>query len=107
MVPVRLPSLSIPGNRVAPEIRVRDTPRSGALPLRPLTTGELLDAAVALLRAQAAPLLVMGFALALAEQIVLFVLRQQADVAYAVFPREGKFGWFLLLYTVGFGTEAL
>ncbi len=47
----------------------------GVLPLRPLTLGELLDAAVALLRGRAKMLLAAGFVLALIEQAVLYNLR--------------------------------
>ncbi|WP_213453622.1 hypothetical protein [Rhizomonospora bruguierae] len=48
------------------------------LPLRPLTLGELLDAAVALLRTAAPALLPLALALAAAEQAVLWPLRRFA-----------------------------
>lgn len=79
---------------------------TGSLPLRPLTTGELLDAAAALLRTRTPVLLGVGFALALLEQTILFPLRQLADVANVVFPHEDRWGWYLVLLTVGFATEA-
>ena len=72
-----------------------------------MTTGELLDAATALLRTRSRALLGLGFLLALAEQAVLFPLRQLADIANAVFPSEHHWGWYWVLITVGFGTEAL
>jgi hypothetical protein len=74
-----------------------------------MTTGELLDAAVALLRTRAVPLLGWGVLLALVEQLILFGLREWADVAYVVFPSDadGGFGRFWTLITIGFGTEAL
>lgn len=79
---------------------------TGSLPLRPLTTGELLDAAAGLLRTRARVLLGAGFLLALVEQAVLFPLRQLADVANAIFPHQDRWGWYLVLLTVGFATEA-
>jgi hypothetical protein len=80
---------------------------SGAVPLRPMTTGELLDAAMALLRTRAPLLLGVGFLVALLEQAVLFPLRRLADVVNAIFPNEHHWGWFWVLITVGFTTEAL
>ena len=85
-------------------LRAPTTP--GAIPLRPLTTGELLDAATSLLRTRAPVLLGAGFLLALLEQAVLFPLREQADVVNAVFPNEEHWGWYWVLLTVGFATEA-
>jgi hypothetical protein len=54
---------------------VRDPHQPGQLPLRPLTTGELLDAAVVLLRQQPGRLLFNGAALALIEQTLLYLTR--------------------------------
>lgn len=48
---------------------------SPVLPLRPLTIGELLDAAAALLRSRWRVLLAMSFALALVEQVAMTTLR--------------------------------
>ncbi|MFD0822591.1 hypothetical protein ACFQ0D_30690, partial [Micromonospora zhanjiangensis] len=75
------------------------------MPLRPMTTGEILDAATALLRTRGRTLLGLGFLLALLEQAVLFPLRQLADVANAVFPNQHHWDWYWVLLTVGFGTE--
>jgi hypothetical protein len=74
-----------------------------------MTTGELLDAAVALLRTRALALLGWGFVVALVEQLILFALRGWADVAFVVFPSDDEdgFGRFWTLITVGFATEAL
>ncbi|MFC7547946.1 hypothetical protein [Plantactinospora sp. GCM10030261] len=70
-----------------------------------MTVGELLDAATTLLRTRVRLLLGVGFLLALAEQAVLFPLRQLADVTYLVFPGEDRWGWYAILLLVGFGTE--
>jgi hypothetical protein len=86
---------------------VSDLARSSALPLRPLTTGELLDAAVVLLRARPARLIVVGVLLAVAEQAVLFPLRRFADQDISLFPATGRLSEFGLLLLAGFGTEAL
>lgn len=86
---------------------MRERTTSGALPLRPLTTGELLDAATAVLRTRAPLLIGVGFLLALLEQAMLFPLRQLADVVNAIFPNESHWGWYWLLFLVGFATEAL
>jgi hypothetical protein len=86
---------------------VRDLSQPAALPLRPLTTGELLDAAVVLLRTRARRLLVAGFLLALAEQVVLFLLRRAADVDAQFLPATGRLAQFGLLIVVGVGTETL
>jgi hypothetical protein len=72
-----------------------------------MTTGELLDAATALLRTRARTLLGLGFLFALVEQAILFPLRQLADVANAVFPSEHHWGWYWVLITAGFATEVL
>lgn len=77
------------------------------LPLRPLTTGELLDAAVSLLRRDGRRLLPLAAVLATAEQFLLLPLRQLA-VTYPpwyVPVRDTAPGWYWLLVSVGFGTE--
>lgn len=80
--------------------------RHNALPLRPLTTGELLDAAVVLLRMRPGRLFVVGAALALLEQLLLFPLRRLADVDARFLPGEGLLGQFGVLVVTGFATEA-
>lgn len=80
---------------------------SGALPLRPMAVSELLDAATTLLRTRAPVLLGAGFLLALLEQAALFPLRQLADQTYVFFPDEDGFGWFALLFIIGFVTETI
>jgi hypothetical protein len=86
---------------------VSDLARASALPLRPLTTGELLDAAVVLLRARPGRLIVVGMLLAVAEQALLFPLRRLADQDISLFPATGRLSEFGLLLLAGFGTEAL
>lgn len=86
---------------------MREPATPGAAPLRPMTTGELLDAATALLGTRAPLLLSAGFLFALVEQAILFPLRWQADMVAAIFPNENRLGWFALLLIVGFMTEAL
>lgn len=89
------------------EPHVHDHAQLGALPLRPLTTGEVLDAAITLLRTRLGPLLGLGFALALVEQVVLFPLRRLADVDINYLPGTGLLGPFGVLVVVGMGTEAV
>ena len=86
---------------------MRDLTQPGALPLRPLTTGELLDAAVVLLRTRAGKLIGLGALLALAEQAILFPLRRLADVDDSFLPGEDLLAQFGVLIVVGFATEAL
>lgn len=76
------------------------------LPLRPLTLGELLDAAVALLRANARALLPVAFLLALAEQIALLPLRLGvAEPAYYFLSDYDRWGSYYLLLCVGLAAE--
>jgi hypothetical protein len=86
---------------------VSDLTRPGALPLRPLTTGELLDGAVVLLRARPIQLLGLGLLLALAEQVVLFPLRSLARQDISLLPGTGRLQEYGVLVVTGFGTEAL
>ncbi|WP_432979688.1 hypothetical protein [Dactylosporangium sp. CA-233914] len=58
---------------------------SAVMPMRPLTFGELLDAAVSLLRAQAPLLLGSALALAICEQALLFPLRRWAQLRLPYF----------------------
>ena len=81
--------------------------RPGALPLRPLTTGELLDAAVVLVRAQAGRLFGLGAAVAVAEQLVLYPLRRYCDVDSSFLPADDKLGPFGYLVVLSFFTEML
>ena len=84
-----------------------DPARPGALPLRPLTTGELLDAAVVLVRAQAGRLFVFGAVVALVEQFALFWLRRYCDVDASFLPADDKLGPFGYLVVLSFFTEML
>lgn len=81
---------------------------SGVIPLRPLTLGELLDAAVVLLRRGAVALLLAGVVLAVAEQLALYPLRVAAGVtAPGYLPHSDRLGEYWLLVAAGFGTEAV
>ena len=75
-----------------------------ALPMRVMTVGETLDAATALLRIRALPLLALAAVLAGAEQAVLAPLRAAAGVTAPVFlpDFDDHFGaWWLLAVGVG------
>jgi hypothetical protein len=82
-------------------------PTEGAIPLRPLTFGELLDAAVALLRTRAWPLVGVGVLLAVIEQALLFPLRSFADQDISMLPATGRLNQFAALMIGGFTTEAM
>ncbi|BCJ64312.1 hypothetical protein [Polymorphospora rubra] len=80
--------------------------RPVVLPLRPLTVGELLDAAVALLRAHARVLVPVAAVLALVEQLLLAPLRMAANAEPpAYLPDFDHFGAYWLLLAVGAGVE--
>jgi hypothetical protein len=77
------------------------------LPLRPMTLGELLDAAMALLRRRAVPLLSAAAVLAAAEQFALVPLRTAQHVSAPYFgPARGYFGGWWTLTAFGFAFEA-
>ena len=84
---------------------MRDLTQPGSLPLRPLTTGELLDAAVVLLRMRGWRLLVLGFVIAAAEQALLFPLRRLADIDSRYLPADDRLVEFGILVMVGLFTE--
>jgi hypothetical protein len=79
------------------------------LPLRPLTVGELLDAAVSLLRAHGRALLPVAAVLAAVEQALLAPLRLAADAqppAYLPdFPELRHLEIFWVLLAAGAATE--
>jgi hypothetical protein len=78
------------------------------LPLRPMTLGELLDAATVLLRRRALPLLGASALLALAEQLVLAPLRAAAYLSPPYYgPAEGHFAAWWTVVALGFGLEIL
>ena len=83
-------------------------PAAPDVPLRPMTLGELLDAAVSLLRHRALPLLTVGAVLAATEQVALAPLRATAGVTAPFYgPSEANLsGWWEVL-AVGFATEAV
>ncbi|HLL66272.1 MAG TPA: hypothetical protein VK453_11060 [Micromonosporaceae bacterium] len=82
---------------------------ASVLPLRPLTLGELLDAAVALLRRHATVLLAVALVLCAAEQAVLYPLRRMAVVQPPWYfpPYSDRLGEYWLMLGVGFATEAV
>jgi hypothetical protein len=98
MRPDQRRSLSVPSH---------EPTHPGALPLRPLTTGELLDAAVVLVRARPGRLLGLGVGIAAAEQLVLFPLRTYCDVDSSFLPADDRLGPFGYLVVLGFFTEML
>src|SRR5262249_21279966 len=77
------------------------------MPLRPLTFGELLDAAVNLLRRHGRIFLAAALGLALLEQLALYPLRRVAGMsAPFYFPSSDRVGSFWLTFCAGLGTEA-
>jgi hypothetical protein len=77
------------------------------LPLRPMTLGELLDAAISLLRARALPLLGVAALLALLEQVLLAPLRSAAYLTPPYYlPASGHVAAWWNVTTVGFAVEA-
>jgi hypothetical protein len=85
-----------------------DAGPSAALPLRPLTVGELLDAAVGVLRDNARALLPVAAVLAAAEQAVLYPVRRWAHAHPPTFiPQWEDLDRFYLLLVVGAATEAI
>jgi hypothetical protein len=90
----------MPGMRVDGE--------TGIIPLRAMTAGEILDAAVALLRRRALPLLTLALALAAAEQVLLSRLRETAGLSPPFYYGDlgsADVSWVPVLAT-GFATEA-
>lgn len=70
-----------------------------------MTVGELLDAALVLLRTRARVLLGVGLGLAAVEQAVLFVLRRAAHLGQSYIPRDGYVFEWLLVVVTGFAAE--
>lgn len=85
---------------------MRQADQPGVLPLRPLTAGEVLDAAVVLLRVRGARLVALGAAVAAVEQALLFPLRRLADVDAMYWPPDDRWAAWAVLVAVGFGFEA-
>ncbi|GLY97723.1 hypothetical protein [Actinoplanes sp. NBRC 103695] len=76
------------------------------LPLRPMTLGELLDAAMALLRRRALPLFAAGILLAAAEQVALAPMRSWAHLTPPWYgPTEAYLIPWWITVAAGFGTE--
>src|SRR5690606_34035007 len=106
------PGGQVTGHRPLPSCRRRSgergsaTTQPGVLPLRPLTVGELLDAAVSLLRARGPRLIGLGVAAAALEQLVLFPCRRLADVNSFYYPADDRWAEWALLIVIAFATEA-
>ena len=78
----------------------------GVLPLRPLTFGELLDAAVLLLRGNARVFLAVAAVLAAGEQVLLYPLRTAAGIRPPFgAPYSDRLGEYWLMLGIGFGIE--
>ncbi|MBQ1025991.1 hypothetical protein [Micromonospora sp. C95] len=86
-----------------------DTGPTVVLPGRPLTTGELLDSAVLLLRGQASVLLPLAAVLAAAEQLVLLPVRIAAGATAPLWlvPDTNELYIFWFLLALGAATEAM
>jgi hypothetical protein len=80
-----------------------------ALPLRPLTVGELVDAAVLLVRAYPVALLLPAVLLAGAEQLLLWALRDLAEAPLIDSPPSpvDLFGTYWLVLAAGAAAEAM
>lgn len=76
------------------------------LPLRPMTFGEVLDTAIALLRRRALVLLGAAAVLAAGEQVLLAPLRAAIGVTAPYFWAAGDLTRWWLLAALGFGLEA-
>jgi hypothetical protein len=75
--------------------------------LRPLTTGELLDGAIAVLRTRPGRLVGLGALLGVLEQLLLYPLRSLSDQDISLLPATGRLVEFGLLVIAGFATEAM
>lgn len=81
--------------------------RTPSVPLRPLTVGEILDAAAEVTRAAATAVLPVAAVLAAAEQVLMVGLRTEF-FGGSVFPGvRDLIGQAWLAVAIGFGTEAL
>ncbi|GGQ79388.1 hypothetical protein [Couchioplanes azureus] len=81
-------------------------PAQPDLPLRPMTLGELLDAAMTLLRARALPLLLTAGVLAALEQALLMPLRHAAFAGPPLYgPARDSLGSWWVLVAAGFAAE--
>jgi len=80
---------------------------AGVMPLRPLTFGELLDAAVSLLRTNAKVFLGSALVLAAIEQAALYPVRRLAAVNPPYYlPYADRLGSYWLMFAFGMATEA-
>jgi hypothetical protein len=94
------------GSGETPSLTMRRMSVQPDLPLRPMTLGELLDAATVLLRLRALPLLAAAAALAAAEQVLLAPLRAAQHLTPPFYgPADGHVGGWWMLTAFGFGLE--
>ncbi|SDS96566.1 hypothetical protein [Actinoplanes derwentensis] len=87
---------------------MRSNGEVGIVALRAMTAGETLDAAVALLRQRALPLIPVALVLAAGEQILLFGLRAYSGMEppfYYLPPRLSEPSWWPVI-GLGFAVEA-
>ncbi|GAA0729683.1 hypothetical protein GCM10010199_44150 [Dactylosporangium roseum] len=85
-------------------VRVEQT--KAVIPMRPLTFGELLDAAVSLLRVHGPLLLASAMVLAVCEQALLYPLRSWAGMAPPLnLPHSERLGSSWLAFCAGLATE--
>lgn len=85
---------------------MRANGETAIVPMRAMTGGETLDAAVALLRQRALPLLAVAAPLAIVEQAVLFVWRAMLDLDPPVYwPDDPSLPWWMMI-SAGFAMEA-
>jgi hypothetical protein len=86
---------------------VEPTRPTGELPLRPLTVGELLDAAVSVLRRHGWLFIGTALAFAAVEQVMLYPLRRAAGVGPPYYlPYRDRLGEYWLLLAAGLACEA-
>jgi hypothetical protein len=93
---------------VSARLPVSDLPvtHPGVLPLRPLTTGELLDGSIALMRTQLRRLVGLAVLVAVIEQAALFPLRRLSDQDLTFLPADDRLSEFGWLIVASFATEA-
>jgi hypothetical protein len=86
---------------------MRGMPAQPELPLRPMTLGELLDAAMTLLRTRAPLLLITSAVLAIGEQLLLAPARAGAYLSAPYYgPAGDHVGAWWAVTALGFGLEA-
>src|SRR5689334_15558696 len=105
---MRTVATAVAGPAVTGSHRICVVSAQGEFPLRPMTLGELLDAAMALLRRRALPLLCAAAVLAALEQLALAPLRRIAFLSPPYYGPAGEHvtAWWTVT-SLGFGSELL